>query len=213
MVMILHINKDFIVSETGLLAIVDSHFNPHSWHIFEQHINKAVGIITDTLYNLYRKGIISIEIITKKYKIAERTVFKKHKCYVNVTTQTDPTKIIGWLENELIFELANSKSGLLKEVIHDVLNRVFKGNKRLINPGKYFLLESLKNQNCKFYSYRVVSQFKVDVKVEVWQEPDQKKLLESLAIQNNCKVVNLQIDREVVRKIVKRQLLKFQDLD
>ena len=206
------IDKDLIASETGLFVIVDTHFNLHSWHIFEKHIDTAVEIMTDTLYNLYQKGIISIELKTKEYKIARFTVFKKDKCYVKATTETELTKRVGWLEKELILELTNRKSDLLKKLINDVLVRVFKGNKQLVNPGKYFLLESLKNQNCKFYNYKVVSQFLIEVNVEVWQEPDQKKLLESLTVQNNSKVANLQIDKVVIRKIVKKQFLKFQDL-
>ena len=205
------INKELVVSETRLNAIVGTQFNPHSWYNFEKHTDIAIDIITDTLYNLYQKGFIDIKLNIEGYTIAQYTLFKKKRYYIELIKEPDFTKIIGWFEQEIILELRTRKRDKLPQLLYDLLFKIFEGDRYLNNPGKQFLLASLKKQNCNLYKHKTISHF-FGIKIEVWQEPSQKKLLKELDEENNFDITNVQIHKVPIRKIVKKQLIQFESL-
>ena len=205
------IDRSLIVSEAGLRLVNNDEFNPDSWSIVDTYFQTATDIIANTVHNLYQKRYIDIEIKNKDFKIFQVTLFSKSEYLIKLLKAPDFSTTFGWLEQKIFFLLRDYKERHLSILLFELLSGVFKTNNRLTNPGKVFILESLSNQNCNFFQFEVTQKFFIK-KVRVWQEPYQKELFSSI-YQPNFENTNLELDGELLRSTVRKQLNKFRESD
>ncbi|MFM2386669.1 MAG: hypothetical protein RL660_1426 [Bacteroidota bacterium] len=201
------IDGNLIVSETNLAIVCDSEFDAHIWYIGEPFIDYAVDIITDTIYNLYKRKVIDIDVQTKEYKIYGFEIWSETKYLAKLDTNKYDLALVGWFEERIINSISDYEWEELDKLISNVLNQLFGKNYECTNPGKEFIQLGLENQKFKFFTFERSFKF-FSSKIKVWQDAEQVNKLGRVKIENWDNERNACDDFDL-RRIVKKQLVKF----
>ncbi len=205
-------NTSLINSEISILLIPHTRFNPDSWHLFDPFINYAVDIVGVSLASLINNNYLSvIAEINDELNLFGKSLIRRVNYQLQIKKRTAPDDTIGWLEESILNQFQFSDIKNLKKVLYEVFDFVFNGNTNFNNPGKALICEILKHQRLFiFESSQNFSLFSRYTQIDLHQN----KLHEI-----NPQIHKLEdfplppIELSKFRKIIKQQLIKFQNRD
>lgn len=200
-----------ILSETSLANLPAAKFRLDSWIFNDDFMFYCAGVFAATLSNLAKDGYLKIEPGKDPVKFLGALLFHRNKYLVTLVKKSPGNSLIGWLE-ECIFKcLLFTRFQSLDDLAYDVFNEIFKEDKKLINPGKVFFLELLRNQRMGLFEFAEKKSWPT-ASIKVWQTKKTIQLPNSFATAN---ISNILRETEVkkLRRVIAIQLRRFQHLD
>lgn len=205
-------NTSLINSEISLLLIPNTKFDPNSWHLFDPFIKFAVDIVGVSLASLISNNYLNVITVRNDELIFfGKSLIRNVNYQLQIQKWPDPGEKIGWLEESILNQFQFSEIKDLKYLLYEVLDFVFNGNTNFSNPGKALICEILNHQRLFL--------FESNQKFSLFGRFNQIVLQRKTLYEINPKIHRLEdfplheIEISKFRKIIKRQLIKFQNLD
>jgi len=205
-------HNSLLTSEILLLQIPRAKFNADSWQICDEFMNFAVELISSTFVSLISSGYLFIlEKERKPFKALNLTIWTNEKYLIKLQEKPREAEFTGWFEDKIFKQFTFSNSCYLDKIVYNVLNDILNKNHNHINPGKVFLLEIVKNQKLNILKFNQTTKwFSNYITIAL------NNNLETNFKKHQLRTDNLNLmDNEIlfIKKTVKKQLNKFQNLD
>lgn len=203
---------DLIASEISLGFAPKNNFTVNSWILSDDFMHYAIELLTVTMINLVNNSYMVIEKEeTNSFKLFGRSIFTRINYSIRLIRRPSENSIMGWLEEKIFAQFKYPGKNYLGPIIYETLNEIFDGNHNHTNPGKVLILELLKHQKLNLYQFDHKKNF-FSNKVEFWHNPQ-------LSNNTTAKLIRpddldfKQFEINDVKRIIKSELTKFQNLD
>ena len=205
-------DNDLIASEISLVFAPRNNFTVNSWVLFDDFMQYATELLTISIINLIKNGYMVIEKEkTNSLNFFGKTILTQINYSIQLVRRPSENSVIGWLEERFFAQFKYSSKNYLGPIIYETLNEIFDGSHKHINPGKVLTLELLKHQKLNLYQFDHKKNF-FSNKVKFWYNSQ-------LSNKTTTKLIRLddldfkQFEIKDLRRVIKSELKKFQNLD
>ncbi|GAB2666907.1 hypothetical protein GCM10027036_20620 [Flavihumibacter cheonanensis] len=205
-------DTSLINSEISILLIPHTKFNPDSWHLYDPFIKFAVDVLGISIASLVAcKSLNLITEATDQFSLFGRSILKSTNHLVELEKWPTQEITMGWLEEVMIDQFKLSPVLNMNIFIHDTLDHVFNGKNDYSNPGKVLILEIIEHQKLNLFKYSKTNSLFTNYTLIDLNRSTLKEINPQIHKLEDFFFPEIEIS--VLRKKIKKQLIKFQNLD
>ncbi|ULQ55071.1 hypothetical protein KJS94_10510 [Flavihumibacter rivuli] len=205
-------DDSLLTSEILLAHIPRKRFQVDSWQIFDPFMSYAVDNFSMSLAGLIKNGyLIVADKRSNQNNILGYPIARKIDYGIRIQKIPPKGQVVGWLEEKILDQYTPVETYSLKELAYRVFNDILNENHDYSNPGKIFIIELCKNQKLNHFEYHQKKKWLSNC-FTVQPNPNTSNQYKRHTGKLDYNDIE-EIELPAMRKIIRKQLGKFQILD